>query len=63
MEDAESGLAGYVDETGNWVIQPIFDNDHVGSFYDGSAWVMHQGQRLLIDKSGNILYAEPIRRW
>ena len=62
-EDAESGLAGYVDETGKWVIQPVFDNSQLGSFHEGSAWVYRQEQRLLIDKTGNILYAEPIRRW
>ena len=63
VEDAESGLVGYVDETGNWVIQPMFDSDRAGSFYEGSAWVKREGQRVLIDRSGSILYAEPNRRW
>ena len=60
VEDAESGLAGYVDETGRWIIPPTFDNKDIGSFYEGVAWVKREGQRLLINRTGDILYSEPV---
>lgn len=59
--DAETGLAGFVDETGEWVIEPVFDSTFIGAFRDGAAWVIRNEQRLLIDKEGNILFAEPVR--
>ena len=55
MCDLETLLMGYVDETGQWVIPPQYDA--AGEFREGCAWVRLDGQRLYIDREGNVLFS------
>lgn len=48
-----NGKAGYVDENGNWVIEPKFDD--VWSFQDGIAKIKLKGKLGLIKSDGTYL--------
>ena len=50
-KDTSTGLYGYIDTTGTWVIKPKFNNAE--SFSDGLALVNNS---MVIDKSGNTVF-------
>ena len=52
------GKFGYVGTTGRFVIEPIYD--WTQEFSEGRAWVIRDGRRLIIDKSGNELVPESL---
>ena len=58
----DNGLYGFVDENGNWVIEPKFekvwefseeDKESRGKFTEPFAWVKINGKWQLIDDNGN----------
>ncbi|MGE0788262.1 MAG: WG repeat-containing protein [Sandaracinaceae bacterium] len=56
MRDAASGLFGYVDATGDWVIEPRYRE--VTRFQDGAACVMvGDGHLSYIDRDGGEMFA------
>ncbi|MDR2088491.1 MAG: WG repeat-containing protein [Clostridiales Family XIII bacterium] len=59
-KDAESGLWGFIDHSGEYVIPPSYSEDP-GNFHEGLAWVWHDEEFAFIDKSGGI--AIPYQRF
>ena len=52
----QNGLYGFIDENGQWVLEPEWDDTY--GFENGLAWVEKDCKAAYIDREGNVVWQE-----